>query len=145
MNKEPVADRERHSPFEMISIKEAQLRIFTEIGPYFQSDRNEMVIPAKILHKAFNLVLAHDVFASVPLPPFDASTKDGYAVIAEDGKGNRNVLSKASIAGLNEVTRIDRGFCARISTGAAVPAGANAVVQVEDTELIMKTQVILVH
>ncbi|XP_027199266.2 molybdenum cofactor synthesis protein cinnamon [Dermatophagoides pteronyssinus] len=140
VNKEPVADRERHSPFEMISIKEAQLRIFTEIGPYFQSDRNEMVIPAKILHKAFNLVLAHDVFASVPLPPFDASTKDGYAVIAEDGKGNRNVLSKASIAGLNEVTRIDRGFCARISTGAAVPAGANAVVQVEDTELIMKTQ-----
>lgn len=136
----PIATRERHSPFEMIPIKEAQQRIFVEIGSYFQTDRNEMFISAKTLHKALNFILAHDVFASVPLPPFNASIKDGYAVIAEDGQGNRNVLSKASVAGLNEVTRIDRGFCARISTGAAVPPGANAVVQVEDTELIIKTQ-----
>lgn len=41
---------------------------------------------------AHNRVLANDVFSLCDLPPFRASIKDGYAVLAEDGKGRRRVL-----------------------------------------------------
>ena len=44
-------------------------------------------------------VLAEDVFAKDPLPPFPASIKDGYAVLASDGAGKRQVQG-ASIAGV---------------------------------------------
>ena len=50
-------------------------------------------------------VLAEDVYASDPLPPFPASVKDGYAVIASDGIGKRLVISEASICG-SKVSRL---------------------------------------
>lgn len=36
--------------------------------------------------------------------------------------------------------KVDEGYCIRVSTGAPVPQGANAVVQIEDTELVEKTE-----
>ena len=44
-------------------------------------------------------MLASDVHAPEPLPPFRASIKDGYAVLAADGAGARKVLGD-SIAGI---------------------------------------------
>ena len=49
-------------------------------------------------------VLAEDVFAAEALPPFPASIKDGYAVIAADGKGSRKVLGD-SVAGVKVTIR----------------------------------------
>ena len=45
-------------------------------------------------------VLAEDVFAKDPLPPFPASIKDGYAVLASDGGGKRQVQGTC-IAGVD--------------------------------------------
>ena len=41
-------------------------------------------------------ILVEDVMARDPLPPFPASTKDGYAVIAADGPGVKNMLGEAT-------------------------------------------------
>jgi gephyrin len=49
---------------------------------------------------ALGRVLAEDVFAKDPLPPFPASIKDGYAVLASDGAGKRQVQG-TSVAGVN--------------------------------------------
>lgn len=84
-------------------------------------------------------ILAEDVHATDPLPPFPASIKDGYAVIASDGDGPREVVD-AVPAGASPLHRIKPGQCARISTGAPVPEPCDAIVQVEDTELIQASE-----
>lgn len=77
-------------------------------------------------------VLAVDVVASSPLPPFPASIKDGYAVRAGDGAGEFTVAFDA-LAG-SMPPPLPPGTVAYISTGAPLPPGADAVVQIEDTE-----------
>ncbi|WAR19582.1 GEPH-like protein [Mya arenaria] len=88
---------------------------------------------------ALGRYLAEDVFAKEPLPPFPASIKDGYAVIASDGAGTR-LVSSASTAGDEPGGCVKPGECVRINTGAPVPEGADAVVQVEDTLLERSTE-----
>ena len=70
-----------------------------------------------------NRVLAADVFARDPLPPFPASIKDGYAVIAADGKGPRKVMGVSVAGSQPDQDQVLPGFCARISTGAPLPPG----------------------
>ncbi|UXI16710.1 hypothetical protein NH340_JMT02653 [Sarcoptes scabiei] len=134
-----VSKRDRASPFKMISIDEAFRLIKNEIDDYMadtmESNLTE-TIKTQEIHCYLNRIAAEDIFPKIPLPPFNASIKDGYAVVAKDGQGLRNVLVETSVAGNNKVSKIESGFCARISTGAAVPQGADAVVQIEDTELI---------
>lgn len=134
-----VSKRDRASPFKMISIDEAFRLIKNEIDDYMadtmESNLTE-TIKTQEIHCYLNRIAAEDIFPKIPLPPFNASIKDGYAVVAKDGQGLRNVLVENSVAGNNKVSKIESGFCARISTGAAVPQGADAVVQIEDTELI---------
>ncbi|GJN01448.1 hypothetical protein PR202_ga18715 [Eleusine coracana subsp. coracana] len=88
------------------------------------------------LHDALGLVLAEDVCAPDPLPPFRASIKDGYAVVASDGPGEYPVIteSRAGNDALGVVVR--PGTVAYITTGGPIPDGADAVVQVEDTEQV---------
>ena len=120
-------------------------KIIDQIKDYFNlMPLSELMqdINVQEFHKFTGSTLAQDVFALVPLPPFNASIKDGYAVIAEDGDGLRKVFNKASQAGGDFLPQISEGFCVRISTGAPVPSECNAVVQVEDTELVERTQVI---
>ena len=141
-----VADRDRESQFEMLSMNTAFSKILDQIEIYLaksESSQLIQIIPAKDFHLFSGSTLACDVFASVPLPPFNASIKDGYAVIAEDGDGLRQVLNKVSVAGASATPSLTPGYCIRISTGAAVPDGSNAVVQVEDTELVERTAVSL--
>jgi molybdenum cofactor synthesis domain-containing protein len=76
--------------------------------------------------------LAEDIFASEPMPPFAASTVDGYAVIAADA--SRRQIVGDQTAGYIADLQIQPGLAARIATGAPVPAGANAVVMLEYTE-----------
>jgi gephyrin len=86
------------------------------------------------LHDALGLVLAEDVRAPDPLPPFRASIKDGYAVVASDGPGEYPVIteSRAGDDALGVV--VTPGTVAYVTTGGPIPDGADAVVQVEDTE-----------
>jgi molybdopterin molybdotransferase len=82
--------------------------------------------------RAAGRVAAADATAQTDLPPFDSSAMDGYAVRAEDTPGTLTVVGHAA-AGKPELRELGAGEAIVISTGAVVPAGANAVVPVERT------------
>lgn len=91
------------------------------------------------LEAAWGRVTAEDVVSPLDVPPFDRAAMDGYAVRAADVAGAATesavrlrcvgVLFAGSVAEV-EVTP---GTCVEIATGAPIPAGADAVVMVEDT------------
>src|SRR4051812_39250147 len=71
--------------------------------------------------------------AAVDLPPFDSSAMDGFAVRAADTPGDLRVAGESS-AGSPSTAELGPGEAIRISTGAVVPTGADAVVPVERTQ-----------
>jgi len=86
------------------------------------------------------LTLADDVVATMPLPPFDNSSVDGYAVrladlegAAEDSPAELRVVGDIAAGSVFEGI-LEPGTCARIMTGAMVPHGAEAIVPVEWTD-----------
>jgi molybdopterin molybdotransferase len=85
-------------------------------------------------------VLAEDVTTTFPLPPFDNSAMDGYAVRAADvaGASESSPVSLHVVgdiaAGSAGAYSVQPGLCVRIMTGAPMPAGADAVVPVEWTD-----------
>jgi len=89
---------------------------------------------------AIGLVLAEDLRATIPLPPFDNSAMDGYAVRAEDvadaspERPIRLPVTEDIPAGRTDSPPLRPGTAHRIMTGAPVPPGADAVVQVEHTD-----------
>ena len=81
-------------------------------------------------------VLARPVVALVPVPPFDNSAVDGYAVRHADlAAGGETVLPVTARlpAGAEAVAPIGPGTAVRIFTGAPMPAGADTVFMQEDT------------
>lgn len=80
-------------------------------------------------------VLASDVLAAEPHPPFRASIKDGYAVRAGDvvQAGARLEVVGESRAGARTIRAVGPGQACYITTGGPVPDGADAVVEVERT------------
>ncbi len=81
-------------------------------------------------------VLAEDVVAPAPLPGFDNSAMDGYAVRTSDVHAPGPVLPVVGdvAAGPTSPLTVQQGLCVRIMTGAALPVGADAVVPVEHTD-----------
>jgi molybdopterin molybdotransferase len=77
--------------------------------------------------------LAEDACALTDLPPFDSSAMDGFAVRAADTPGHLRVVGE-SAAGTPARCALAAGEAIRISTGAVVPEGADAVVPVERTQ-----------
>ncbi|SNR56211.1 molybdopterin molybdotransferase [Haloechinothrix alba] len=92
------------------------------------------------LRDCHGLVLAEDVTAGVPLPHFDNSAMDGYAVRAEDvaaASAEHPValpVDEDIPAGRTDVPELRPGTAHRIMTGAPVPPGADSVIRVEDTD-----------
>jgi molybdopterin molybdotransferase len=92
------------------------------------------------LDEADGGILAEDVTAASPLPPFDNSGMDGYAVLAADvaaATPERPVtLPVSGEVPAGDTARHDLapGTCMRIMTGAPLPSGADAVVPVEWTD-----------
>ena len=87
-------------------------------------------------------VLAEDVTATESVPAFRASIVDGYAIrIPENGKFEKGVYPVAIVshAQPGEVEELKEGGIARITTGAPLPPGADAVIMVEDTLLQSQT------
>jgi len=85
------------------------------------------------LSEALDLVLAQDVFAQEDLPPFPCSSKDGFAVIAADTSNPRRLVGE-QMAGYIADLHVTPGTCVRITTGAPLPPGADAVIMVEYTQ-----------
>jgi molybdenum cofactor synthesis domain-containing protein len=87
------------------------------------------------LIQAGGRVLAEPLVADQDLPPFPAATMDGFAILADDISPWREIIGE-QFAGTVEQIEITPGTAARITTGAPLPPGANAVIQVEHTELM---------
>ena len=113
------------SPYPMISIEEALAIIQREIQPLAS-----ITLP---FQEALGSVLAEDILSTEPMPPFAASSVDGYAVVANDGPGLRRLIGDQA-AGYIADLKIEPGTAVRVTTGAPVPAGADAVVMVEQSE-----------
>jgi molybdopterin molybdotransferase len=92
------------------------------------------------LADAHGCVLVEDVHSTFPLPPFDNSAMDGYAVRSEDvaAASDTNPVLLPVVgdvaAGSTSPYTVQPGLCVRIMTGAPMPPGANAVVPLEDTD-----------
>jgi molybdopterin molybdotransferase len=92
------------------------------------------------IREAVGRVLARGVVSPVDVPPFDRAAMDGYAVIAADtfgaGRYEPRVLRSVEkvYTGSMPTRVVEAGACIEIATGAPMPAGADAVVMVEETE-----------
>jgi molybdopterin molybdotransferase len=86
--------------------------------------------------QALGLVCATEVVAAEPVPPFDNTAMDGYAVRAADTEPvpARLKVTGTLAAGDAPHQAVGPGEAVRIMTGAPLPPGADAVVKVEDTE-----------
>jgi molybdopterin molybdotransferase len=87
------------------------------------------------LQHAFGRVLAEDIVARVNVPPADNSAMDGYALRMTDLSNDLIPISQRIAAGQVPMPLQDH-TCARIFTGAEVPAGADLVVMQEEVELL---------
>ena len=82
---------------------------------------------------ALGRVLSEDVRAAEDVPPFPCSAMDGYAIRAGDA-GRHLVIVGESRAGTPAGQAVGEGEAIRVSTGAAIPAGATAVIPQEDVD-----------
>lgn len=89
-------------------------------------------------------ILAEDVHAEQDLPVTETTNVDGYAVAAaKTSEGVYPVLMPASYASLTGGGIFEKalpdGYICRINTGGPLPKGTDAVIMVEDTELVSST------
>ena len=111
--------------FGVISEEEARRRILEKVSPL-----DERAVP---LAGALDCFAAQDYFARLPLPAFDNSAMDGYAVVASScKKGGRLRVIGEQPAGPDRKLRVGDGEAVRIFTGAPLPQGADAIVMQED-------------
>lgn len=93
-----------------------------------------MDIERKPLSRALGRVLAEDVVATIALPGFDNSAMDGFALRSADGDSPRRLVGE-QFAGATVGIPVAAGECLRITTGAALPAGADAVLMKENARV----------
>ncbi|KJH52333.1 molybdopterin binding domain protein [Dictyocaulus viviparus] len=126
--KESVINRSRQSTWPALPVEE----VFAML--------EKVVIPTcvkyiPITSVRVGQVLAERIVAHFDVPEVRTSVKDGYAVLSADSVSCRKVIG-CSTAGSPFLGTVSTGECVRISTGAPVPNGADAVVMVENTRLI---------
>ncbi|TXT62895.1 MAG: Molybdopterin molybdenumtransferase [Promethearchaeota archaeon] len=116
----------------LTSVEEATEKMLSNIN-HIQSEEVDITI-------SFRRITANDIKSRIAVPSFDRSAMDGYAVFAEDTFGaspqNPKKVQKVGTIEIGEVSSrsLRKGEAIRISTGAAIPKDANAVVKIEDTE-----------
>jgi molybdopterin molybdotransferase/putative molybdopterin biosynthesis protein len=124
---------------EVVSPEEARAR--------FDRHLNLAPLPGETvtLADARTRVLCGDVIAPVDAPPFDRSNVDGFALRAADtvgaSDGNPKIFSlNAEVIACGHVPALTvmPGTCTAIATGGVIPRSADAVVMIEQTELIEK-------
>src|SRR5207244_8447336 len=120
----------------MISESEAREKILEAVRP-LPPRKMSILSASRTDPSTGEEVLDHfateDYFARLPLPMFDNSAMDGYAVIASDcKKGARLRVIDEQPAGVDRKLRVLNGNTVRIFTGAPMSAGADAVVMQED-------------
>ncbi|AOR24757.1 gephyrin-like molybdotransferase Glp [Clostridium taeniosporum] len=95
----------------------------------------------KDLLSSVNRVLAEDIYSKDNLPPFNKSSKDGYAIKSEDTLNcSKENVCKLKVKGIIKAgdfinDTLKNGEAYKIMTGAPIPKGADAVVKIEDIEI----------
>ena len=110
----------------MISLTEARALIAENISPL-----PEVASP---LEQAGGRVLRQDIKAREDVPGFDRSAMDGYAIALGDTSEKFHIVGEIQ-PGAASKCKINRGECARIFTGAPIPAGASQVLMQEDVRV----------
>jgi molybdopterin molybdotransferase len=111
----------------VIREEEAREKILSAVAPLPATEVS--------LGDAFDRFAATDLFATIPLPPFDNSAMDGYAVVAKSaGQNARLKIVGEQPAGVSKNLALSAGEAVRIFTGAPMPTGADAVVMQEETQ-----------
>ncbi|MBI9069181.1 MAG: molybdopterin molybdotransferase MoeA [Salinivirgaceae bacterium] len=90
----------------------------------------ETKIERILFYESLGRILAKDVVSDINMPPFNKSAMDGYAIKKEDIEKELTIIETIA-AGQTPQKEIVTGTASKIMTGAPVPKGANAVVQVE--------------
>jgi molybdopterin molybdotransferase len=111
---------------ELITVADARQRVL-DFTPRLSTERLAVV-------ESLDRVLAEPVLAATDLPPFSSSAMDGYAVQAGPGGRQLEIVGE-SRAGAPSQRAVGDGEAIRISTGAAIPAGATAVIPQEEVEV----------
>jgi molybdopterin molybdotransferase len=115
----------------MLTFEEARRKVIQQVGEM----RRPRERAAVGVWDALGLVLAQEVKTDREYPPFDRSTRDGYAVLSKEIRPGEQLECAGEIKAGDTVTQaLAPGTCVQIMTGAAVPSGADAVVMIEYTQ-----------
>lgn len=119
-----------------ITVAEARAFVLAKISP--------MGLETVFLLDSRERVLAEDLVASRPIPPWDNSAMDGYAVrFADLVAGARLEVLEEILAGAVPTKKIVSGQATKIMTGAPMPEGADTVLPVELTESATEISVVV--
>ena len=110
----------------LISIRDAQTRV--------RDAARQLEAEPVSIAEALDRTLAQGIAAAGNVPPFACSAMDGYALLAGPADRRLRIVAE-SRAGAPIDHHVTDGEAVRISTGAAVPPGATAVIRQEDTVL----------
>jgi molybdopterin molybdotransferase len=114
----------------MLSYEQARKKVIEQVG----KGKGPRAISSVSVWDALGLVLAQDLKTDREYPPFDRSTRDGYALRSNEVSPGAQLKCAGEIkAGDTVRESLAAGTCWQIMTGAAVPAGADAVVMIEHT------------
>ena len=115
----------------MLSYEEARRKVVEQVGKL----RGPRATGSVSVWDALGLLLAGEVKTDREYPPFDRSTRDGYAVRSKEVRPGTELPCAGEIKAGDTVREgLAPGTCVQIMTGAAVPAGADAVVMIEYTQ-----------
>jgi molybdopterin molybdotransferase len=115
----------------MLTFEEARRKVIEQVG----KNRGPRAILGVSVWDALALVLAQEVKTDREYPPFDRSTRDGYAVRSKEVTPGTKLKCMGEIkAGDTVKEALAAGNCVQIMTGAAVPPGTDAVVMIEHTQ-----------
>lgn len=123
---------------EFLKIKESEdaLEIIQKLFDKYYTLQSEEIS----VEDAYGRILSGDVYSRMDFPPFDKALKDGFAILSQDSFGASEESPKTLEvidfleAGSTTDKTVEEGKCVEISTGAAMPKGADAVVMVEYCE-----------
>lgn len=116
----------------MISVEEALEKVLSHVDVLEAED--------ELILDSMGQVLAEDIYSTIDIPGMDNTAMDGYAVQAESTAGathsSPNILRVIGEVAAGYLTKeeVIPGTAIRIMTGAPIPAGADTVVQFEDTD-----------
>jgi molybdopterin molybdotransferase len=123
----------KYSLDDVIDVADARAAVLERVAP----------VPAERVAAPLSIgrVLAQDVVSDADIPPFDSSAMDGFAVrsgdFADGASGHPAALDVIGVLGAGAVfdRAVEPGQTLRIMCGAPLPAGADAVVRIEDTRV----------